>query len=230
MKCLKLMLIGTALLSMTACSNKGSEEVTANPDMNVYEKAVTWDDVKTDFIAKEAELQAAEAEGYVISEEETKTAIKAIADGYQKFYSSFSDTDLMLSVYENARKLETSANDEYIKLAQATEEFLFTVLGFYGDGSNSLDAQYNFYSQLLAYEDELNMQFYVPNGYEENIELTENMDEAQAQQQETIDEFYQNSAVDTETPVETETLVNSEAPLETPITSETEDAKIETVE
>ena len=139
MKKLLVMITATLLISgMIGCSKTTDEPAESDQDSTVQTEETApliWSQIESDVLNFEnslSELVNGNKEDLVLaSDEEVIDLVKRVEEGYEilkdGIYSE--QKEIVLELYETARKLELSGNEHVMSLGAATKEFILEMLG-----------------------------------------------------------------------------------------------------
>ena len=141
MKKVLLTLLAAALLlgGLAGCSkqkNSGDESQNyADPNSSGTSGPLVWSQVETNILSLEkaiTELAETHEQSLIpASDEEVIDLVKRVEEGYEilkdGIYSE--QKEIVLELYETARKLELSGNEHVMSLGAATKEFILGMLG-----------------------------------------------------------------------------------------------------
>ena len=135
-----MVMIAAALLigGMIGCSKKTDEPAESDQDSTVQTEETApliWSQIESDVLNFEnslSELANGNKEDLVLaSDEEVIDLVKRVEEGYEilkdGIYSE--QKEIVLELYETARKLELSGNEHVMSLGAATKEFILGMLG-----------------------------------------------------------------------------------------------------
>lgn len=171
-------------------------------DLSKYEEVmaeyVTWSDVREEFITLEAELSDLEDGGYTVSDSEADELIQTVAEEYVTLYNGITKSTVEDSkiLYSAGRKLMMSDDEGLQALGKEAKNYVLAYYDFLSQDAHI--ALCEFYTELLNYMDQIDIELEEPNAYETYVFLYLTEDEETEAEETTEDESTEATTDSTE--------------------------------